>query len=175
MPLLIITLVVVGLVLWANSRTPTRLSPGQRQPYIRSVKTPAAKRLVNHWWSKVFYNNDNLQRLAGGGQIYTKPGYGLIYCYVVRGTVRYVGQTRENSLKWRMTKKQASGHLGYRPVIKKNLLNAHRQGALQIKTELVPLAQLDRREQALIAGYSPTNRLWNVEHNPHFQFRNYMN
>ena len=89
--------------------------------------------------------------------------------------MRYVGQTGERSLKWRMNKKQTSGSNGYRPIIKKNLLNAYHRGDLRIKTELVPLGKLDQREQALIAKYGPTNRLWNVEHNPHFQSRNYMN
>ena len=146
---------------------------GTDQPHIKSVASPGGKKLANYWWSQVFYNDDNLKRLAGNHPIYPRQGRGLVYRYVVRDKVRYVGQTGERSLKWRMTKKQTSGHSGYKPVIKKNLLNAYRAGTLRIETEQLPLSKLDGREKALIKSYPPSNRLWNIEHNPHFDPRNY--
>ena len=122
-----------------SRRTPT----GTDQPYIKSVASPGGKKLANYWWSQVFYNNDNLKRLAGKHPVRPRQGCGLVYRYIVKGKVRYVGQTGERSLKWRMTKKQTSGYIGYKPVIKKNLLNAYRAGVLRIETEQLPLSKLD--------------------------------
>ena len=158
----------------SKTRSTSRQTPANTdQPYIKSVASPGGKKLANYWWSQVFYNDDNLKRLAGKHPVRPRQGYGLVYRYIVKDKVRYVGQTGERSLKWRMTKKQANGQSGYRPVIKKRLLNAYRAGVLRIETEQLPLSKLDGREKALIESYPASNRLWNVEHNPHFDRRNY--
>ncbi len=39
---------------------------GGQQPHFGDLRNPRAKKLLNFWWSKVFYNNDNLGRLASG-------------------------------------------------------------------------------------------------------------
>ena len=160
----------IGGLLFGQAAKPT--TPAQAQPYIRSIASPEGKKLANYWWSQVFYDNDNLQRLAGSNSIYPTDGHGLVYRYIIRDRVRYIGQTRERSLKWRMTKNQPGGHIGYSPTIKKHMLNAYRQGVLRIETESVRIDKLDDREQELIARYGPTNRLWNIEHNPNFKKTN---
>lgn len=179
-PAQLVLLILLGLALWPIALPllfvwlliKSKPRPeASRPPYIRDAKN---QKLINFWWSKIFYNNENLKALAGTSPIYTRPGFGLVYCYVVADTVRYVGQTREESLKWRMTRRQKNGHIGYRPAVKRCLINAYRAGSLGIETKLVPLAKLDQQEQALIADYSPTNRLWNIDHNPHFHPRNYL-
>ena len=143
----------------------------QRQPRFGQLKNKQAQKLLNHWWSKVFYNNDNLQRLAGGCPLYAGPHQGLVYCYIIGGRVRYVGQTRENSLKRRMTKRQSNNRIGYRLGIRRRLLNAERADRLQITTELLPVAELDRREIELIELYGRQGWIWNVEHNPRWLVR----
>lgn len=137
-----------------------------RQPHFGKIKNKRDRKLLNYWWSKVFYNNDNLQHLVGSHPLYAGRGWGLVYTYVVSGRVRYVGQTRENSLKYRMTKKQTNGRIGYRLGIRRRLLNAYRNGRLEIKTELLPISRLDGREVELIELYGRGGWLWNVEHNP---------
>ena len=135
------------------------------QPYLKNVRN---KKLINKLWSEVFYNEDNLTRLANGYPICSEEGYGLIYYYFINGRLRYIGQTRENSLKWRMTRRQPNGNIGYSYPIKRLMLNAFRSGTLQIQTKKVLVAELDKIEQQEIRLYSD-NRLWNKEHNPHYQ------
>ena len=132
------------------------------QPHIRDTRN---KRLINYWWSRVFYKTATLSKLANGHPTYPKPGHGLIYYYLVRGKVRYVGKTSERSLKWRMTRRQANGQIGYRYSIKRRMLNAYRCNRLTIKTREVPLANLDTIEKEEIALHAKTSRLWNIEHN----------
>ena len=144
---------------------------GKTQPHFKDLRNPRSKKLLNFWWSKVFYDNDNLKQLAGDCPIYAGYNQGLVYRYIVSGQVRYVGQTRETSLKRRMTKRQKSGHIGYRWGIRRRLLNAYRAGSLRIETEVLPVKDLDRREIELIKLYGRQGRLWNIEHNPRMLVR----
>ena len=73
------------------------------QPYIKNSRN---KGLIKYWWSAVFYDNDNLRMLANDCPLHPRQDYGLMYCYIVDGQLRYIGQTRERSLKWRMTRRQ---------------------------------------------------------------------
>ena len=140
------------------------------QPYIRNTHN---KRLINYWWSKVFYNSAILRDLANGHPLYPKPGYGLLYYYIIDGRVRYIGQTGERSLKWRMTRRQPNGAIGYNYSIKRHMLNAYRSHRLTIKTRETPLADLDAVEIKEITQHSGYgNRLWNVEHNQNFRKSN---
>ena len=139
------------------------------QPYISNTSN---QNLINRWWSRTFYNNRNLKNLAGGYRIYPRHGYGLIYYYFIKGRIRYIGQTRESSLKWRMTKRQANGNIGYSYAIKRHLLNAFRDNILEIRTEEVRLYQLDQTEKARIQFYAPASQLWNIEHNPYYKQSN---
>ena len=136
------------------------------QPYIKNVNN---RKLINYWWSKTFYNDDHLQRLAGKDIIRPRPGYGLIYYYLINGRVYYVGQTRERSLKWRMTKHQPNYKIGYRYGMKRKMLNASRAGRLSISTKEIPIGQLNDFEIAEIKRYA-SSRLWNIEHNPYSRF-----
>ena len=61
---------------------------------------------INYYWGEAFYRN--LECFTGGSIIHTDGRHGLIYYYIVEGQVRYIGQTRENTLKWRMNKPQAA-------------------------------------------------------------------
>ena len=148
---------------------PTRPAAKGPQPYIKNSRN---QKLINYWWSQIFYDNANLQRLAGGDRLHPRPGRGLIYYYVVKGQVRYIGQTRERSLKWRMTRRQPGGNLGYNYSIKRQMLNAFRSGSLQIKTREVGLADLNATEEQEIRAHSRSNRLWNIEHNSHYKKSN---
>ena len=155
---------------WLESLFSPKPSAGRTivavQPYIKNSRN---KGLINYWWSTVFYNNDNLRRLANGYSLYPRQGYGLIYYYIVGGQLRYVGQTRERSLKWRMTRRQPNGHTGYNYSIKRQMLNAFRSSILEIQTKEVGVSDLDATEEHEIKFYSRTNRLWNIEHN--FNYR----
>ncbi|MYB39872.1 hypothetical protein F4X86_01075 [Candidatus Saccharibacteria bacterium] len=141
---------------------------------LPEVKTAGNKKLINLLWSRVFYSDGNLAKVAGRCAIRAEKGWGLVYCYLVDGRPRYVGQTRENSLSWRMTKRQRQGKIGYNYAIKRNLINAYRNGSLSIWTRKVKLAELNQLEKELIEKYGPTCRLWNQVHNEkHFTLANY--
>ena len=121
---------------------------------------------INYYWSQAFYKN--LQTFTGDSVTYTDYNYGLIYYYLVDDQIRYVGQTREKTLKWRLTKPQENGRTGYNLYIKRNLLQAASEGRLRIETRKIPKSQLNDREKAEIETYAPTNRLWNWEHNQRY-------
>ena len=143
----------------------------QRLP---EVKTTNNEKLINLLWSRVFFNSDNLKKIAKDGSIHSEKGHGLVYRYIINGHVRYIGQTRERSLRWRMTKRQKSGMIGYNNAIRRNLLNAYRAGILAIETEKVRIRELDKKEEELIKHYGPLNKLWNKIHNEnHFSVANY--
>ena len=126
---------------------------------------------INHYWSVAFY--DNLKSFTLDSEIYTDRDYGLVYYFIVDGQIRYVGQTKEKTLRWRMTRKQDSGHIGYNYYIKRNMLDAASKGRLRIKTDRVLKSRLDGYEISQIRLYAPVNRLWNREHNEHFSKENY--
>ena len=141
---------------------------------LPEVRTTGNKKLINLLWSRVFYSDGNLAKIAGRCAIRAEKGWGLVYCYLVDGRPRYVGQTRERSLSWRMTKRQRQGKIGYNYAIKRNLINAYRNGSLSIWTRRVKLAELNRLEKELIEKYGPSCRLWNQVHNEkHFTLSNY--
>lgn len=142
---------------------------GQTQPYIKNCRN---KKLINYWWSEVFHNDFNLKSLARDYPIESSVGYGLIYYYLVNNQVRYIGQTREKSLKWRMTRRQSNRKIGYSYPMKRQMLNAFRSGRLAIKTQKVKIADLDAIERSEIEYYSKFNRLWNIEHNSRYKFTN---
>lgn len=75
-------------------------------------------------------------------------------------------------MKWRMTRRQLNGNIGYRYCIKRLMLNAFRSGNLRIETKEVRMADLDATEEREIKFYSKTNRLWNIEHNPSYSKSN---
>ena len=139
------------------------------QPYIQNSRN---KGLINYWWSTIFYDNDNLRRLANGCSLYPQQGCGLIYYYIVGSQLRYIGQTRERSLKWRMTRRQPNGNTGYSYSIKRQMLNAFRSGTLEIQTKEVKAIDLDTTEEHEINFYSKSNRLWNIEHNANYRHSN---
>ena len=141
----------------------------ETQPYIKNNHN---KKLINYWWSRVFYNNDNLEQLAPGCPLYPRQGHGLIYYYIVGDRLRYIGQTKERSLKWRMTRRQANGNMGYHYSIKRQMLNAFRSGILKIQTREVRVGSLDETEEREIKFYSKANRLWNIEHNLNYRRSN---
>ncbi len=145
--------------------------PTDRLPYIESCAQRFIK-FINDWWGIVF-SDPELRGLAGSCR--TKPAnekYGLVYLYIIGNRVRYVGRTVD-PLHLRMTKEQTSGMIGYRPQIKRNLLNSFRDKTLSIETEMIRRIRLDKLEQNLIHHLAPTNRLWNREHNLHFDSTNY--
>ena len=121
---------------------------------------------INYYWSQAFYKN--LKTFTGDSITYTDYNHGLIYYYLVDGQIRYVGQTREKTLKWRLAKPQENGHTGYNLYIKRNLLQAASEGRLRIETRKIPKSQLNDREKTEIETYAPTNRLWNWEHNQRY-------
>ena len=139
-------------------------------PDLEDIQNP---RLINLLWSRVFHGGHIVQKLASNSVVQTKKGFGLIYCYLINGKVRYIGQTRENNLYWRMTEKQEDGKVGYNDSIRRNLLNAYRRGYLSIQTKLVPLYHLEHYKKGLIEYYAPTNHLWNTDHNQYFDKGNY--
>ena len=121
---------------------------------------------IKYYWSEAFYKN--LKIFTGYSVTYTDYNHGLIYYYLIDDQIRYIGQTREKTLKWRMTRPQENSHTGYNLYIRRNLLKAASEGRLRIKTRKVPKAQLDDCEKAEIKTYAPTNNLWNWEHNQHY-------
>ena len=123
----------------------------EEQPYIKNVRN---RKLINYWWSKVFYSPEHLKKMAGKHCLYPRPGYGLVYYYSIGNRLRYVGQTRERSLQWRMTRRQTNGHIGYNYSIKRQMLNAYGAGKLSIATEEVKVADLDRVEAEAIRANS---------------------
>ena len=141
----------------------------KEQPYIKNVRN---RKLINYWWSKVFYSPEHLKKMAGKHPLYPRPGYGLVYYYFIGNRLRYIGQTRERSLQWRMTRRQANGHIGYNYSIKRQMLNAYRAGKLSIVTREVKVADLDRLEAEAIEANAKDNKLWNIEHNEHFKKSN---
>ena len=153
----------------AENKAPTLTPSGAilpRRDYFRMDESG-----INYYWAEAFYKN--LESFTGTNITYTSRSLGLIYYYLVDGQVRYIGQTRENTLKWRMNKPQADGRLGYNLYIKRNMLQAASEGRLSIRTIKVLKSQLDQYEKAEIGAYAPTSRLWNKEHNPHFKKENF--
>ena len=143
--------------------------------YLPEVKTHFNIKAVNLFWSRIFYKNNSkyLSKITKGPVKSSRRNKGLIYCYLIDGRVRYVGQTREKTLYWRMTKRQKDGQIGYNVQIKRNLINAYRAGRLTIQTKLVSIVNLDKVEQSLIKYYAPSNNLWNKENNDYFNPANY--
>lgn len=141
----------------------------EEQPYIRNVRN---RELINYWWSEVFYSPKHLRKMAGKYPLNPRPGYGLVYYYYIGGRLRYVGQTRERSLRWRMTRRQANRHIGYNYSIKRQMLNAYRAGKLSIVTREVKVADLDKVEREAIEANSRWSKLWNIEHNKYFNKSN---
>ena len=121
---------------------------------------------INYYWSEAFYKN--LKIFTGDSVTYTDYNHGLIYYYLIDNQVRYIGQTREKTLKWRMNRPQENGHTGYNLYIKRNLLQAASEGRLRIKTRKIPKSRLNDCEKAEIENYASTNKLWNWEHNQHY-------
>ena len=130
-----------------------------------------SQKAINHYWSLAFY--ENLEAFTLSSDTYTDESHGLIYYFIIDGRIRYIGQTKGNSLRWRMTKKQDSGCIGYSYRIKRNLLNAVVEGRLKISTKKIPKEQLDNYEISAIRRYGPTNKLWNQKHNPDFKKDNF--
>ncbi len=128
---------------------------------------------INYYWDEAFYKN--LEFFTGTNITSTDGDHGLIYYYVIDGQVRYIGQIRENTLKWRLNQPQAERYKGYNLYIQRNMLQAASEGRLNIQIRRVLKAQLDQCEKAEIEAYAPTKRLWNQEHNPHFQKENFYN
>ena len=116
-----------------------------------------------------------MEFFTGNNIIHTNRSHGLIYYYLVNGQVRYIGQTRENTLKWRMNKPHDNGHTGYNLYIKRNMLQAASENRLDIKTHRVLISQLDQYEKTEIEAYAPTNKLWNQEYNQYFNHDNFYN
>ena len=139
------------------------------QPYINNSRP---EKLINYWWSEVFYDNQNIKLISRGCEIYPRDGYGLIYYFIIRGQLRYIGKTRERSLKWRLTRRQADGTIGYSYSIKRQLLNSFRENSLRIQTKEVELADLDKTEAREINICSKAYKLWNIEHNPSYKTSN---
>lgn len=154
------------------AKAPLRIfSRVSRPPYIRSCSKKAEK-LINNWWCYIFHD-PKLRGLAGDHRV--KPpssSYGLIYRYVVAGRVRYIGITTEDLYR-RMTRLRKGGKIGYPIPIKRNLLNAYRNGTLKIKTEVIRKTYLHDRERKLILHFAPAKMLWNKEHNPYFELSDY--
>lgn len=142
--------------------------------HLPEIKNTFNKKLIDKIWGNAFYKTANLRRIAGNCALSAKKGYGIIYFYIIDNQIRYIGQTRERTLKWRMNRPQKNGVKGYNYAIKRNLINAYRNGTLSIRTAIVKKDQLDRCEQQLIEHYGPTNKLWNKIHNEkYFQVENY--
>ena len=133
------------------------------------------KRFVNRRWKRIFGRDGTLSRLRldPGDRLYTNPGQGLIYFYLVDGRVRYVGQTRARSLKARLTRWRPAGRTGYNFAIKRLMLTAYYQDKLRVKTLLAPIGELDRLEDYYIKAYGQQNKLWNQIKNPGFRLSNY--
>ena len=148
------------------TKKPNQTDGLKEQPYIKKA---SYHKLINYWWSKTFYDNDYLRLLAKGCVLEPREGYGLIYYYLINNKVCYVGQTKERSLRWRMTKHQTKHKIGYRYGMKRRMLNANRFKRLSIKTKEVPVDQLDDFEIAEIRKHA-SRKLWNIEHNKHSRF-----
>lgn len=127
---------------------------------------------INDYWRIAFYHN--LKSFTLNSEITTDQDNGLIYCFIIDDQVRYIGQTREKTLRQRMTKQQADSHIiGYNDYIKRNMLDAASKGLLKIQTQKIDKSELDNYEISLIQYYAPTNRLWNQKHNKHFSKENF--
>ena len=147
--------------------TPTQTIPIPQLNYFK-----VSEKAVNKYWSEAFY--DNLKFFTGSNPTSTYGSFGLIYYFVVNGQIRYIGQTKERGLRWRMTKRQSGGVIGYNYYIKRNLLQAASRDNLVITTKRLPVFRLNQVERSEIRQYGPTNKLWNQEHNtPHFHIRNF--
>ena len=151
---------------------PDKAQPPSTEPILPSRNYFLMKEeSINYYWSRAFY--DHLESFTGNANIYTDHEHGLIYYYIVDDQVRYIGQTRENSLRWRMTRPQAGGQIGYNLFIKRNMLEAASKGGLAITTKVMPKARLNDYERSEIEKYALANRLWNQEHNPSFNVDNF--
>ncbi|MCY3804422.1 MAG: hypothetical protein OXF85_00890 [Candidatus Saccharibacteria bacterium] len=146
-----------------------KISVQYQQPFIRNTRN---QKLINFWWHRIFYNDANLRSLTNGYPTRSREGYGLIYYYLINNQLRYIGQTKEGCLNWRMTKNQSSGRTGYAYIMKRNLLNAYRLGRLAIRTAEIPIKNLDEMEKSEIERYAPTCRLWNQKHNTYYRHQN---
>lgn len=144
------------------------LADGQ-QPYIKNTRN---HKLIDYWWSKIFCDEKRLRYLTRQCATRPRKGYGLIYYYFVGKRLRYIGQTKERSLKWRMIRRQPGGSIGYSYTIKRQMLNAYISDRLIIKTKQVRLKDLDSVEQTEIKTYGKYGKLWNIEHNRHYKDTN---
>ena len=177
--LALLPLLIIGGIVWLIIRAKRQQDHKADNPQDKPLEEILPNRnyflmkegSVNHYWSRAFY--DNLEKFTAGAKTSTDQNNGLIYYYVVDDQIRYIGQTRENSLSWRMTKHQSDGRIGYNMHIKRNLLQAASEGRLAITTKAMPKSYLDGYEKAEIEKYAPTNNLWNQEHNPEFSPDNF--
>ena len=126
---------------------------------------------INNLWHRIFSNESIIRRITKG-KLSVDQGYGLVYCYLVNGKIRYIGKTQEASFIQKLLNMQVSGS-DYKDAIKRNLLNAYRVGQLEIQVQAVNSEYIDAYQQKLIERYAPTNRLWNEEYNSHFHIDNY--
>ena len=139
-----------------------------------SYASRSLRRFVNQRWKQTFSHDGNLRRLLlkPSDPLQSDPGYGLIYFYLVRGRVRYVGQTRAGFLRNRLIRWYPGGKAGYRFAIKRSILAAYYSKQLRLRTLLFPVGELDRLEQHFIGLYGSDNRLWNKDKNSHFRIGN---
>ena len=168
---------------WVKPKTKTYSKQKQRSdpleinssniPHLPSVRiaTDSQKRLMNRVWYSVFSNDQTFNLIAADQTIRPKPGNGLVYCYSVRGVIRYVGQTKK-SLKSRMLTKFDNGRFGYNYTIKRLIIDAYKNSCLQIATNQVLLSELDEHEKYCIDFFGKSNSLWNIADNNYYRGQN---
>ena len=142
-------------------------------PYLPSAGSvnENQKRLMNKVWYDVFSNNQTFSLIAPNQKIKPEPGNGLIYCFSVKGIIRYIGKTKK-SLRSRMLTKYENGRFGYNYTIKRLVINAYRNNFLQIATSQVPIDDLVEHEKYCINFFGKNNNLWNIANNRHYKFKN---
>ena len=148
------------------------LSLDQTEP-LQLPRRPENRWPVDKYWLEFVRNSKILKKLAVNQPLRTRPGYGLIYIYLINRKVRYIGKTAYGSLIFRLRQKFKNNLVGYHYDIKRCLLNAFWAGQLEIRTEVVALNEINQRETGLINLYARLNRLWNQKHNPYFQQSNF--
>lgn len=165
---------------WQNlcsrlSRKDQELVRHHADKYLPEIHDSGNEKAVNFFWNRVFYRDNiaHLKHIISGPTQCRKKGYGMVYYYLVNDKVRYVGQTKEKGLYWRMAKGQFGVVKDYNAAIKCNLINAYRSGRLKVQTQIVNLANIDSIQEFLIKRYAPHNNLWNVRHNDYFHVSNY--
>ena len=164
---------------WVWRVVQNKLKPSQNQPkeaqQVRAQKKKPLKKAKEKenvpdfegMWRKVFHYS-NLEKLRNiiTGPTRMKRGRGLVYCYLVKGKVRYVGLVA-NNFNLKSFKKPLPAD--YVSKVKKAILQAYQQGDLKISTKLVNNAQLEKYKEKIIRQYQKHNKLWNCEHNDYFQ------